>query len=504
MAWWRAKVRRFWTTPRRSRVSALPARIAAAADVREASDAVTRAIIDRAEATWAKVISADDHTAGARKLLASIPAGLEAVVDILALAENDPLRGAALAVDARLLATLRGMDRRLVAVLLVGPRRDNAPYNQEAFDFVDTAAGMLSLRYLNTDLARGTEEPHAIFTTVLDTLKTIAAVLVVRGDGIIVHANHLASALLSPPAGALIDGPVSSLPAGLAAALDPSCLEAPTRSRQITASVLGSVVCFQLVTIALPVDNQRSGRVFLAILLPTGAPTPVDDARHAIDPLRALEEIDGMIARLQGVIEMLRAGMCPVAADVSDLTRALDRVMTTVHIGAADPPELLGMVDVDAILRATLAGWRKRLSARLVDVNLDSEPVGPRVLGDAGAVAEVFDRLLENAVAAMPTGGSLVIRVRILKVGDKERMSIEVQDKGWGVAPHLAERVFEPFVSSTGRLGMGLTVCRRIVAAHGGRIWMVSGQGIGTTVRIELPICCTTAKAMNPNTFVTD
>ena len=162
------------------------------------------------------------------------------------------------------------------------------------------------------------------------------------------------------------------------------------------------------------------------------------------------------------------------------------------------------MVDVDAILRATLAGWRKRLSARLVDVNLDSEPVGPRVLGDAGAVAEVFHRLFENAVAAMPTGGSLVIRVRILKVGDKERMSIEVQDEGRGVPPHLAERVFEPFVSSTGRLGMGLTVCRRIVTAHGGRIWMVSSQGIGTTVRIELPICCTTAKAMNPNTLVTD
>jgi two-component system sensor kinase FixL len=78
--------------------------------------------------------------------------------------------------------------------------------------------------------------------------------------------------------------------------------------------------------------------------------------------------------------------------------------------------------------------------------------------------------------------------VRTQRVGaDAE---VAVQDSGPGLRPDLAADVFEPFVTSkSAGLGMGLSICRSIIGAHGGRVWCTANPDRGTTFHFTLPLC---------------
>jgi signal transduction histidine kinase len=120
------------------------------------------------------------------------------------------------------------------------------------------------------------------------------------------------------------------------------------------------------------------------------------------------------------------------------------------------------------------------------------EPDEPLVIeGDRGRLAQVLVNLLENALKYSPTGGS--IRVRVERDGAQALVS--VADAGIGIPPDQKEHLFERFfrarnapISGFGGLGLGLYICRDIVERHGGRIWVESEAGQGSTFRFTLPV----------------
>ena len=99
--------------------------------------------------------------------------------------------------------------------------------------------------------------------------------------------------------------------------------------------------------------------------------------------------------------------------------------------------------------------------------------------------------LIRNAAHAMPpeslAAGTAMIELRLVALPDRVR--IEVCDNGKGMPLDIALRVFEPFMSFAKKegMGIGLEICRAIVAAHGGTIDFDSWPGRGTTFRIDLP-----------------
>jgi len=110
---------------------------------------------------------------------------------------------------------------------------------------------------------------------------------------------------------------------------------------------------------------------------------------------------------------------------------------------------------------------------------------------DARCIEQVLRNLLGNAVKYSPQGGTITAR----GLGDQWRIIISVSDKGVGIPPQDLERVFERFYrvegESTQRIsgaGLGLSVCRGIVEAHGGRIWAESTSGAGSTFYFSLPV----------------
>jgi signal transduction histidine kinase len=119
-----------------------------------------------------------------------------------------------------------------------------------------------------------------------------------------------------------------------------------------------------------------------------------------------------------------------------------------------------------------------------------AEPL-PDVLGDRAMLSQVFQNLIANAVKFCD-GGRPMVLVRAEPEGE-HRVRVSVEDCGIGIAPEEADRIFRPFHRLHGDdryegSGIGLAICRRVVEAHGGRIWAEPRPEGGTAFRLTLPL----------------
>jgi len=111
----------------------------------------------------------------------------------------------------------------------------------------------------------------------------------------------------------------------------------------------------------------------------------------------------------------------------------------------------------------------------------------PEVLIDPKQIEQVLLNLIINAVQAMPNGGCLTVGTRYHKEGKKACVSI--QDTGMGIPEERQEKVFLPFFSTKEKGGgLGLSLCKEIIARHSGRISFESVNGRGTIFIVELPV----------------
>lgn len=105
--------------------------------------------------------------------------------------------------------------------------------------------------------------------------------------------------------------------------------------------------------------------------------------------------------------------------------------------------------------------------------------------GDAKQIRQLFINLIKNAVEAMPYGGSLLVRV----VSLSSNLLISIEDTGLGMNREILKRCFLPFnTSKEGGTGLGMTVCKKIVENHRGKISVESREGRGTTVYVRFPV----------------
>jgi signal transduction histidine kinase len=133
---------------------------------------------------------------------------------------------------------------------------------------------------------------------------------------------------------------------------------------------------------------------------------------------------------------------------------------------------------------------RLRVKSPGVTVRVNLPPNLPTVMADRDRIEEVLENLLENAVKYSP--GKPVVTVVCRATGDE--VIISVSDAGRGIYLHEQEQIFKRFYrggtttyrSSQGA-GLGLYICRAIVEAHGGRIWVESALHQGSTFLFSLP-----------------
>jgi signal transduction histidine kinase len=148
-------------------------------------------------------------------------------------------------------------------------------------------------------------------------------------------------------------------------------------------------------------------------------------------------------------------------------------------------------VSIFSAIQNAAEKWKDALDSRKVTLILSpSLNKLPTTRGDAKRLVQVFTQLIQNAIQATPDGGQIRISGQCIKENKKKDQSIEivVADTGIGIAPDEIERIFDKFYRSGNVLlhssgdikfkgagpGLGLTICRGIVEAHGGRMWAES------------------------------
>ena len=122
-----------------------------------------------------------------------------------------------------------------------------------------------------------------------------------------------------------------------------------------------------------------------------------------------------------------------------------------------------------------------------IDVQVNLDPGGDRVLVDRIQIQQVLFNLVRNAMEAM--FDSPVRSLSISAAPDGEFVTVSIEDTGTGISEALAPQMFQPFITSKDMgMGIGLSICRTIVEAHGGRIWFEPGSEGGTIFRFTLPL----------------
>jgi signal transduction histidine kinase len=118
----------------------------------------------------------------------------------------------------------------------------------------------------------------------------------------------------------------------------------------------------------------------------------------------------------------------------------------------------------------------------------------PRVQGDRVQLQQVLLNLIINAIEAMRDVGEEERELVISTLNEPDGVSVEVRDSGPGFAPETLEHVFEVFYTTKpGGLGMGLSISRSIIEAHGGRLWTSANLPRGASFQFALPAIANTA-----------
>lgn len=152
--------------------------------------------------------------------------------------------------------------------------------------------------------------------------------------------------------------------------------------------------------------------------------------------------------------------------------------------------ELKTQLGIGALIGEVVKLTASEAAARKIGVKIQVSPAGQRVIGDAIQLQQCVLNLVMNAFDAITEAKSDRRDLTINVVPEKQGwVGVSVSDSGAGIDPAVANRLFEPFVTTkTEGMGLGLLVSRSIVESHGGRIWAAPNPDVGTTFTFTLPV----------------
>jgi two-component system nitrogen regulation sensor histidine kinase GlnL len=237
------------------------------------------------------------------------------------------------------------------------------------------------------------------------------------------------------------------------------------------------------------------------------------DLNLRLSPAGLAHEVKNPLTGIKGAAELM-AGMYPdgraqqycgvILTGVERITSLVEQVLAVSAPGRMT----LAPVNIHQVLHSAmrLAGLLPNPPADLVIVQ-DFDPSLPDVVGDAGALERAFLNLIKNAIEAIAPSGTIRLHTRIEREfrmtaqGQRRQfLRVEISDTGPGISEEQLSQLFTPFFTTKpAGTGLGLVLCQRIIALHGGRLWAQRG-GVpktttaskeskeGMTFKITLPV----------------
>jgi two-component system sensor histidine kinase BaeS len=213
-----------------------------------------------------------------------------------------------------------------------------------------------------------------------------------------------------------------------------------------------------------------------------------------------VHELGRPLGAIRSAIQALAGGAASDPQLLADLTRGMDdqaaRLQHLLDDLAHLHEQVLGTLELDyqplkmsEWLRNVLRPWQVAAEDKKLSWQTEIPGDLPEISADPDRLAAVVENLVSNAIKYTHAGGEVSISARV----ERDELLIQVKDNGYGIAVEEQQKVFEPFFrGNQGRrfrqgMGLGLSIARDMVEAHGGWISLESEPGVGSTFTVHLP-----------------
>ena len=219
------------------------------------------------------------------------------------------------------------------------------------------------------------------------------------------------------------------------------------------------------------------------------------ELRTPLTTVSLLAETLAMDAEAAGdaVPDRMRERIAKVEVETGHLVQMVNELLDLSRIEGGTTLQLVDGVDIGPLAAGAAERLRMFAERQGVDLQLDIQPALPVVRADPERLGQVVVNLVHNAVKFSPDGGIVTVRV---EAADGV-VRIAVEDHGLGIPKAAQARVFERFYKVDrarqrpevgGGTGLGLAIARHVVEQHGGRLWLTSTEGRGSTFFVDLPV----------------
>ncbi|MBN2002631.1 MAG: HAMP domain-containing protein [Anaerolineae bacterium] len=192
-------------------------------------------------------------------------------------------------------------------------------------------------------------------------------------------------------------------------------------------------------------------------------------------------------------LSQMRDNIGIIVSEGERLVSLINNLLDLAKIEAGKLEWTMRPVAIEVVVNHSLAATASLLTAKSLEMVVEVAPDLPMVTGDHDRLIQVMVNLISNAIKFTETG-TITCRAICDVSGTAPQIVVSVQDTGVGIDPDDFDKVFEQFTqvakSATGQkgTGLGLPICKQIVEHHGGRIWVESVLGQGSTFYFSLPV----------------
>jgi signal transduction histidine kinase len=217
----------------------------------------------------------------------------------------------------------------------------------------------------------------------------------------------------------------------------------------------------------------------------------IGDVSHELrTPLTAIK--GSMEGLMDGVLPATAETYQQIHAEADRLNRLVNDLQELSRVEAHAYQLDIRPVDVSSLVQTVTKRLAPRLESKRISLDLELTPDLPPILADEDRGIQILTNLTGNALQYTPEGGRITISAKQIS----DEVQIAVRDTGIGIPPEHLSHIFDRFYrvdksrsrQAGGGSGIGLTIARALVEAHGGRIWVESaGEGTGSTFTFTLP-----------------